>query len=278
MTNRSNADEAVIAMLAESIVPESRTPRFEQVEAAIQAAIRDRRLLPGAILPREPDLAAGLGLSRQTVGRALNNLAGRALVTRRRGIGTFVAAKPVEQPLERLYSFVQTLSSEGKPPATQLLGVRLTVDRTASPLLTGSSDGLVVEIGRLFFFDDAPLVLEFTFLPAECGQRLPIDRLTNGVIDDLLREHCGITVDRGEEILSLTKLNRAGAAHLRLRAGAPALLVVRTTLSGERVIQMRRSVIRGDRAQFRVQLAGPALEGFAAELALPLENRQNRGS
>jgi GntR family transcriptional regulator len=264
-------DQDIIAQLRNAIVPERRTPRYEQLEAALDAAIADGRLAPGAVLPREPDLAAGLGLSRQTVGRALNDLAERGLVIRRRGVGTFIAPRRVEQPLDRLYSFVHTLASSGQPPVAQLLGVRLTADDAASPLLTGAAGGLVVEIGRLFYFDDVPVVVEHAFLPVEYGQRLPLDRLADGVIDDLLRELCGIDIDRGEEILSMTALPKSTAAILRLRSGAPAFSIVRTAYAGARVMQMRRSLIRGDRARFRVKLAGPNLKLVTAEVAQRLD-------
>lgn len=260
-------DQDMIALLANAIDPASRTPRFEQVEIALEAAILDGRLKAGTVLPREPDLAAGLGLSRQTVGRALNDLAERGLVIRRRGVGTFIAPRRLEQPLDRLYSFVHTLSANGRPPAARLLGVRLTVDDEASPILTGSTDGLVIEIDRLFFFEAVPVVVEYAFLPAEYGQRLPLDQLAGGVIDDLLREMCGIDIDRGEEILSMTTLPKPAAALLRVRTGAPAFSIVRTAYAVEQVMQLRRSFVRGDRARFRVRLAGPSLEGHVGRLA-----------
>ena len=273
----TTGDQEIMALLRNAIVPESRTPRFEQLEAALDAAIVDGRLAPGAVLPREPDLAAGLGLSRQTVGRALNDLAERGLVIRRRGVGTFIAPRRVEQPLDRLYSFVHTLASAGRPPAAQLLGVRLTADDEASRLLTGSADGLVVEIGRLFYFEDVPVVLEHAYLPVEYGQRLPLDRLADGVIDDLLRELCGVDIDRGEEVLSMATLPKSAAALLRLRPGAPAFSIVRTAYAGARVMQMRRSLIRGDRARFRVQLVGANLKRITAEVAQRLDPADQSG-
>lgn len=262
--------DVTMALLAEALSADGREPRFERIERALADAIADGRLSPGAILPTEPDLAAGLGVSRQTIGRALSQLAKRGLLTRRRGIGTFVANQPFEHRLDRLYSFVQTLSRDGAPPATRLLGARLTVDADASPLLTGTDDGLVMEIGRLFMVDDAPVVVEYAFLSPECGQSIPAASFGLGVIDDLMRAHCGLSVDRGDEMLSLTKLNRTNAALLDARLGEPAFLVTRVAHANDRVVQFRRSVIRADRARFHVRLAGAALEG-SGELAPRLD-------
>jgi DNA-binding GntR family transcriptional regulator len=113
------------------------------------------------------------------------------------------------------------------------------------------------------------VVVEYAFLPPECGRDIPMASLASGVIDDLMRQHCRVNVDRGDEILSLANLDRANAAHLGARPGQPAFLVTRTAYAGDRPVQFRRSFIRADRARFRVRLAGAALEG--GELAPRLE-------
>lgn len=248
-----------MAFLAMTLAASPRTPRYEHLIATIEGAIRAGRLPAGAVLPREPDLAARLGLSRQTVGRALANLAQRGLLTRRRGIGTFVAVPPVEQPLGRLASFVRTLAVDGQPPASQLLGVRLTVDPDASPVLAGGEDGLVFEIGRLFRAAGEPFAFERIYLRPGDGERLPGDQLAGGVIYELLEEVCGVTVTRGDETLRLARLDRPEAAMLGAAPGDPAFLLQRVAFAGDHPVEVRRSLIRGDRACFRIEAAAPAL-------------------
>jgi hypothetical protein len=53
--------------------------------------------------------------------------------------------------------------------------------------------------------------------------------------------------------------------------GAPAFSIVRTAFAGKRLVQMRRSLVRGDRAQFRVQLAGRSLGVAGGEVAPRIE-------
>ena len=109
-------------------------------------------------------------VSRQTVNQALTTLARRGLLTRRRGVGTFIAEPYIEQPLDGLYSFIRTLSSQGRLPSTKILGYRVTIDDQASTLLTGAHAGLVFEIGRLRLVDGEPFVVETIYLPVDCGE------------------------------------------------------------------------------------------------------------
>lgn len=253
--------DTLIADLANELSPSSRTPLYEQLAHAITREIRCRALPPGTIFPPEPELAERLGLSRQTVNQALAGLAKRGLVTRRRGVGTFVAEPYVEQPLGGLYSFLRTLTAQGRLPSTRMLGYRITLDDDASPLLTGRRDGLIYELSRLRLVDGEPFVVETIYLPVELGERLPSERLAHEVLYDLMRDRCEVTVTHAEETLRPVTLEQPDAALLGLPVGEPAFLVERTGIAGERArpVELRRSLIRGDRYRFTVHLEGPGL-------------------
>lgn len=89
----------VIAEIATSLDSSIRQPLYEQLTAALREAVETGGLPPGTALPPEKELAAQLGVSRQTVNVALTKLSKRGLIYRRRGTGTFVAEPFVEQPL-----------------------------------------------------------------------------------------------------------------------------------------------------------------------------------
>jgi GntR family transcriptional regulator len=248
-----------IENLAAELDATLRTPLYEQLEIALRRRIEDGSLRVGSVLPPEPELAERLGVSRQTVNQALTNLARRGAVTRRRGVGTFIAPPYVEQPLDGLYSFLRTLLAQGRLPTMRLLGFRTTVEERASQLLTGEPHGLVVEFSRLRLVDGDPFVVETVFLATACGELLPLDRLQHEVLYDLLQEYCGVTVTHAEETMRPVILDQPEASLLGLAAGEAAFLVERTGFAGERVVELRRSIIRGDRYRFRARLEGPAL-------------------
>jgi GntR family transcriptional regulator len=237
----------------------SRTPLYEQFARQMLSCIQSGELAPGTVLPPEPELAERLHVSRQTVNQALTSLARRGLLTRRRGVGTFIAEPYVEQPLDGLYSFIRTLTAQGRLPTARILGYRMTIDDQASTMLTGANDGLIFEISRLRLVDGEPFVVETIYLPVDCGERLPIDRVEREALHDLMKELCGIEVTHADETLHPVKLEPVDAALLGLTPGDPAFLVERTGYSDQRTVEVRRSLIRGDRYRFRVRLSGAHL-------------------
>ncbi len=251
----------LVGQIAASIDPTQRTPLYEQIAHAIGLLVTRGELPPGTMLPREPDIAAAMGISRQTVNQALTLLARRGIVTRRRHVGTVVAEPFVEQPLGELYSFLHTLTAQGRIVQSRLLGYRTTLDDIASPLLTGSPDSLVFEITRLRLVDGEPFVVETIFVPLDCGQQLPLERLAHETLYDLLRSCCAIDVTHADETVRPITLDRQEAALLTLASGDPAFLVERIGHAEIRAVEFRRSVIRGDRYRFRIRLeaAKPAL-------------------
>jgi GntR family transcriptional regulator / MocR family aminotransferase len=70
------------------------------LETALREAVRAGRLAPGARLPSSRDLAADLGIARNTVADAYGQLVAEGWLEARTGSGTWVAARPasVAQP------------------------------------------------------------------------------------------------------------------------------------------------------------------------------------
>ena len=67
---------------------------FQTIKSDILKRIRLRDWLPGTIIPGEEALARDYGCSRNTVNRALRELAAAGMIERRRRAGTRVAVRP----------------------------------------------------------------------------------------------------------------------------------------------------------------------------------------
>ena len=71
-------------------------PLNRNVYAALREAVLDRRIVPGSKLPSSRALAADLGVSRNTVLYAYEQLAAEGYVETRVGSGTYVIDSLIE--------------------------------------------------------------------------------------------------------------------------------------------------------------------------------------
>ncbi|MFF1691550.1 MULTISPECIES: GntR family transcriptional regulator [unclassified Streptomyces] len=86
--------------------------KYRKLADDLRRRIQNGHWLPGAKLPTEAELAAGTGMSVNTVRRAYEELATEHLVVRRQGAGTFVSDRPT--PPARAHRVVGLLIPEDK--------------------------------------------------------------------------------------------------------------------------------------------------------------------
>jgi GntR family transcriptional regulator len=77
------------------------TPIYAQLDRGIRAAIATGRLAPGDQLPTVRQLAVDLKVNANTVARVYLDLERAGLVQTRRGVGTFVPARPASPAQKR---------------------------------------------------------------------------------------------------------------------------------------------------------------------------------
>ena len=96
---RTMRAENLIVTLEGSAQAERNGPRHRQVFTQVRDAIRDGALRSGDRLPPTRDLALTLGLARNTVARAYDDLLAEGYIEGRVGSGTYVSAGLAELPL-----------------------------------------------------------------------------------------------------------------------------------------------------------------------------------
>lgn len=90
------------------------TPLYQQVAAELRRAIADGEARPGERMPLAKDLAAVLGVNRNTVLRALGELRDEGLLEYRRGRGITVSGTPQRGALlEKVRDLVAFARREG---------------------------------------------------------------------------------------------------------------------------------------------------------------------
>jgi len=232
--------------------PGSLVPAHRQVYEGLRDRLAARTVPAGARLPTERELAERLGLSRGTVRSALLRLERDGLIVRRQGRGTFVAEPRIEHDVHLLSGFSREFARRGLRVTSRVLSMRQTPPPAQfRHLLRGD---LVVEVRRLRSLDSTPVCLESVWLPADPGNRLLGQDLTDRSIYAALWS-LGAGPVSGEEQFSAVVLDDYEATCLGVGTGSAGMLVERTALDATgRCVECTRAVLRADKVVLRAAL------------------------
>ena len=229
-----------------------RLPRYHQIAQALRARIREGTLRPGARLDTQRRLATSFGVTLMTLRQALELLEREHLISRRHGLGTFVAAPSIDYDILQLRRFAGDLSAKGEHVTTRLLATRFsTPDRPVAAALGLGPGARVLVVARLRLVDDHPMSLQCSFLPALIGDEIVRADLARTPLHQALERTLGIVVGRAHETVSAVRLGRREARELGCPVGAPAFESERVSFdaAGAPVV-FDRVFIPGDR--FRI--------------------------
>jgi GntR family transcriptional regulator len=228
-------------------------PKGEQLQEILEGFIAN--LDPGTRLPSERFLAERYGVARATVTQAIDELAGKGLVYRVHGSGTFVAEPKFRQP-QTLTSFTEDMLARGMVPGSIVLACDVV---TASAVIARHLqvvEGIdVVQIERVRTANDEPMAMERSYLPAARFPGLETADLTDLSLYTLLAERWGVQVATADQWASAVRLTEEEAEILGVDLEQPALLFQRVTRDQfGNIIEYVRSVYRGDRYEVHHRL------------------------
>jgi GntR family transcriptional regulator len=234
-------------------------PLYRRIVLDLRDRVARGELQPGAQVETELELMARYGVSRATVRHALGRLIADGLLEVRRGLGTYVRARPVEHALGGFYTFSREIERHGMQPGTRVLGLR--VESASAPVAEalGLGPGApVVALSRLRLADDDPLVSETSYLSAARFPGLEAVDFTRARLYDTLTETYGVRPVRARETFEPVLLTAAEASLLGGARGDPALRVERVAFDAQgALIEFCRSTLRGDRYRYSVELREP---------------------
>jgi GntR family transcriptional regulator len=201
-----------------------RLPRYHRIAEELRERIRGGEWGPGAALPNQRRLAHAFGVTLMTLRQALELLERDHLITRRHGLGTFVAAPTIDYEILKLRRFAGELLPQDASVTTRALDARpAVVDRRAS-LALGLS-------------------------PRACT--VLTSDLTETSLKQVLEFKLGLVIVRAREAVSAVRLGPREARELACTPGTPAFESERVSFdaAGQPVV-FDRVFIPGDR--FRI--------------------------
>lgn len=209
------------------------------------------RLLGGEFadhFPTDEELTREYRVSRQTVREAVRRLTAQGLVVRERGRGSSVTPPVIEQLLHSIYSLASTVRSSGVEERSEVLQARSAPATAEVASQLGLEPGAeVVYIERLRFAGAEPMAWDCSWLPVGPARVLLDADLSCGGLYEMLARHCSVRVTGGWERIRPVVADGGQRRLLKLPARTAAFSIERLALAGDKPIEWRNSLIRGDR-------------------------------
>jgi GntR family transcriptional regulator len=217
-----------------SLEASSHRPLYLQVVDGLRVDIANKA--PGDKVDSEPQLSKRFGVSRFTITRAIEILVDEGLISRRQGLGTFVAAPPLKRAPSYLSSFSEAVSSAGRVASHRVLAFGPTPWREGLPY---REDEALIALDRLRLVDRVPTAIHRSIISAAIAERIG---LTGDIIASpsfsLYRrfDEAGLFVDRGVETLRARGASLEESRLLRLVDSRVVMAVRRRTFSADGTI------------------------------------------
>ncbi|UUW92076.1 GntR family transcriptional regulator [Pimelobacter simplex] len=205
---------------------------------------------PGTAAPSERDLVDRFGVARMTVRQALDALVGEGVLERFPGRGTFVATP--RRTASGVTSFSEEMARRGIVAESRTLAAdQLPAGENLARALQVQAGVPVVHWRRLRMTDGRPVCLSDAYLDRT---RVPglLECLPTSLYDDLAAR--GLRPSWAEDMLAAATATPEEAALLEIPSGSAVLRHHRRALAGDAVVEVSRTVYRGDAYTLNVQL------------------------
>ncbi|HLV10739.1 MAG TPA: GntR family transcriptional regulator [Halanaerobiales bacterium] len=231
-------------------------PGYKRIASVINSRIHKGLYPPSSYLPSENTLAAEFGVTRATVRKALNILKQQGTVESFQGKGYQVKSLYWEQSLLQFYSFGRDIAGKIENTRTELLSCNL-LDDLKDIEDKGKrifEQGQLWEISRLRLIEDTPIILETSYIPKKYLLEIEEGLLLKESLYDLL-EKFSIRIIRAREYLEPVTPDKASREKLKVKEDTALFRTSRYTYdSGDRLVEFRDSLIRGDCFRFSVEM------------------------
>lgn len=204
-------------------------------------------------MPAERDLAGLFGVSLAPVRQAILGVVADGFLSRRRGLGTFVRERALDEKVSILHSMTETMREQHVEVETQVLRQEIVPAsaRVARALELTDPDVLLLE--RLAIVGREPVALMRAYLSLRQFPGLREAPLINRSLYETLQARYGVTVKRAESVIEVERCTSKDAPKLGVLPGEPLLRVEGTAFAEhDRPVERFRVLYRGDRVRFHL--------------------------
>lgn len=233
-------------------------PIYFQIQEILKQKINSGEWKPGERIPSEQTLSEMLNVSRMTIRQALNNLVKESLISRKRGIGTFVSVKDgieVEESLKSLRSFSEDITSIGLTPTNKLLGFStIEADEYLAEVLSIESGSEIFKIERCRLANHHPIAIETTYLPKKLVNRID-EKALNHSLYEYFEVALGYSIKKATKWIKASLMTEKDSLILEVAEDSPALELHQVTFINEGIpLEYVSCIYRADRYRFTIDI------------------------
>ncbi len=212
------------------------SPLYQQIKELILKSLQVGEWQPGESIPSEMDLAERFQVSQGTVRKAIDELSGENILTRKQGVGTFVATHSEEQVQYRFLKLMPDLENSLKKGSSEREIISFkqipASDFVANALAINAMDDVFC-LRRVLSFSGVVTILEDVWLPCHSFKGLTADRLNayGGPMYGFFEKAFGIKMVRAQERIKAVLPNSVQAELLAVSESTPVLSVERTAFT-----------------------------------------------
>lgn len=232
-------------------------PLYIQIAEGIISQIESGELAAGEKLPPERELSEKLGVNRMTLRRAFRVLESQGIITRRHGVGTFIAEPKIDRPMDAVFRFTRGMQTRGYTPGTRLISLeQSTLDAATARQLAVAPGSLAYRILRLRSVNLEPVLIESYALPAGLFPGLERFDLEASSVYEVLESEYGVSIARARQSFEPVVASAFEAELLNVPSGAPLMLERRLSYDADgRPVEVGKDRYRGDRFRFVTEAA-----------------------
>ncbi len=199
---------------------------IQKIKLELQNAIINGDIKPGEKLPSESELSKMLSVSRNTVREAIVLLEKMGLVTKKRGVGTFVTqAQPlISGGIERLTGVTKIISDQGVKATSEIIDYKIiNSDTFISQTLDINLNSKIVFLKTLKKASYEPVAICIDYIPKLFFKNKVEPELLYGSVFSGLEKHYDINIKFAECNLVPVLSDKEISSLLKLKTNSPLI-------------------------------------------------------
>ncbi|GAX88814.1 GntR family transcriptional regulator [Effusibacillus lacus] len=235
-------------------------PLYKQLVLFIRKQIDEGVWPPGSQIPSEREMCEMFNVSRVTVRQAISEAEKDGLLERMHGKGTFVTNLKINQALQQITTFKETMSMRGLNPSTRVLDEYIEPSDLKTASVLNLTDGEpVFHLKLLGFGDELPMSLYFSTFPLDLGKKMAeaarnLEGKGEGFSTYDLYEATGyVKPYMVKQTFEVDVADEYIVEHLKIKQGSPIFIVTSIFyLEGGHPTEFRKAYYRGDKYKFYI--------------------------